>query len=95
MHAGRDVAKRIIGDANRLDGSLLQSQEALKMTGKLGIQAMESGCRKLAEEAGLSMSDVPEPLMKTMGQARTNCAQERVDVIDVLLEPFHAAMTEA
>ena len=29
--------------------------------------------------------------MKTMRQARTDCSQQGVDVIDGLLEPFHAA----
>ena len=43
------------------------------MARKLSVEAMHGRGRKLTQEASLAMSDVPEPLMKTMRKARADC----------------------
>ena len=91
MDTGRDVAKRIVGNAHDVDGVAAEVKQTLMMAGKFSCKAMKGRIRKLAQEARFALSDVPKAATKAMRQTWTYSSQKGVDVVELLLEPVHAA----
>ena len=91
MDTCRDVAKRVVGNANDVHGVAAKVKQTLMMTGKFSCQSMKGRIRKLAQKARFALSDVPKAAAEAIRETWTYSSQKGVDVVELLLEPVHAA----